>query len=231
MKQKNTTLKENTSWGTTWNHVSTTFCSQAPPLRDDFFGPATSPAVWSILFEGCPQNVYKWVNLLPIQTMHYYRQITQNYHTFVLLGSPNVGSLMTPVFSAKLPFFSPSPTTQGFLRPSDIFLWLASHMQWQRPVPFNDGAWGGLNYVFAGNVPCCEYRDCTIKPCWIFESQWQDGTINHGVIYEIFTRYLQVYSMYTYINVSWTMPKHCNSVSEGLLEFPSQTINRWSTHC
>lgn len=156
--------------------------------------------------------------------MHYYRQITQNYHTFVLLGSPNVGSLMTPVFSAKLPFFSPSPTTQGFLRPSDIFLWLASHMQWQRPVPFNDGAWGGLNYVFAGNVPCCEYRDCTIKPCWIFESQWQDGTINHGVIYEIFTRYLQVYSMYTYINVSWTMPKHCNSVSEGLLGFPSQTI-------
>lgn len=56
MKQKNTTLKENTSWGTTWNHVSTAFCTQAPPLRDDFFGPATAP-VWSILFEGCPQNV------------------------------------------------------------------------------------------------------------------------------------------------------------------------------
>ena len=72
VKQKNTTttLKENTSWGTTWNHISTAFCTQAPPLHDDFFGPATSP-VWSILFEGCPQNVYKWVNLLPIQTMHY----------------------------------------------------------------------------------------------------------------------------------------------------------------
>ena len=47
----------------------------------------------------------KCVNLLPIQTMHYYRQITQKYHTFVLLGSPNVGSLMTPVFFCKVAIF------------------------------------------------------------------------------------------------------------------------------
>lgn len=49
-------------------------------------------------------------------------------------------------------------------------------------------------------------------------------------LFIIFTRYLQVYNivcvLYTHINVSWTMPEQCNSGSEGLLGFPSQTINR-----
>ena len=42
--------------------------------------------------------------ILPTQTMHYYGQITQNYHTLVLFDSdsPNMGNLMTPeVFKGR----------------------------------------------------------------------------------------------------------------------------------
>ena len=37
------------------------------------------------------------VIILPTQTMHYYRGIPQNYHTFVLFDPPRNGNLMTPV--------------------------------------------------------------------------------------------------------------------------------------
>ena len=46
---------------------------------------------------------YTGVMILPTQTMHYYRQITQNYHTFVLFDSPNMGNLMTPAIFGGFP--------------------------------------------------------------------------------------------------------------------------------
>ena len=36
------------------------------------------------------------VIILPTQTMHYLREIPQNYHTFALFDSPQMGNLMIP---------------------------------------------------------------------------------------------------------------------------------------
>ena len=37
--------------------------------------------------------------ILPTQTMHYLREIPQNYHTFALFDSPQMGNLMIPEIS------------------------------------------------------------------------------------------------------------------------------------
>ena len=47
--------------------------------------------------------VFPGVIILPTQTMHYVREIPQNYHTFALFDSPQNGfHLMIPVFSGLL---------------------------------------------------------------------------------------------------------------------------------